>query len=157
MKSCFRKSDLVVLVAAGAPLRVQTVRFSGSRSRGPAQSMTFATWPPSVARLRIQEALIGFRTVARNADDGACARVQLRLPRASRHVRRGYNSSRLSGFRTGSGRSWNRSSGRAWHGATREICPHLPEVPKNLDCSSICKMGAIRKTGKEAPPGNADG
>src|SRR5512141_2479583 len=35
--------------------------------------------------------------------------------------------------------------------------PHLPEVPKNLDRSSICKMGAIRKTGKEAPPGSTDG
>src|SRR5512138_2889542 len=33
----------------------------------------------------------------------------------------------------------------------------LPEVPKNLDRSSICKMGAVRKTGNEAPSGGAGG
>jgi len=37
------------------------------------------------------------------------------------------------------------------------LAPHLPEVPKNLDGSSICKMGAVRKTGIAALEHGAGG
>jgi hypothetical protein len=67
--------DLVVLAAPRAALRSKTVRFSGSRTSRARAVQGSRHLAAEAAGLRIQEALIGFRTVAsKNAGDGACAR-----------------------------------------------------------------------------------
>ena len=127
--------------------------------RGPAQSMACATSAAKAARLRIQEARSASEPSPATSRTTAPMRgQQLRCASAGRRVRHSYNSSRLPGFRAGTDRSRSRSSGRAWHGASRSrSAPHLPEVPKNLDRSSICKMGAVRKTGIDGTRRSAGG
>lgn len=114
--------DLVVLATPRAALRVQTVRFSGSRSTRARAVHGLRHTAAKAARLRIQEARSASEPLPANSRTTAPMRgQQLRCASAGWRVRRSYNSPRLPGFRAGTDRSRSRSSGRAWHGAKRSV------------------------------------
>jgi len=126
------------------------VRFGGTRPSRVHAAGGIAAAASRRPHCEFKEAQRASKTRASNAGAGAIA-MNCDRPSA-RGGGKGYNSSRVrfTGQRSGTASHTPRRALSAPAGAA--AAPGFSGSPKNLDRSSICKMGAARKTGKRQEP-----